>query len=118
MICLDLSIGFLLVGFTYTFIGGLFFISFPGPKACIDQNFIKNFQSDDLMAIIARFFIFFQMSTIFPLSSFIFRTQFFYVIFKISKYPGFAKVFALNAVMTSLCAMVAILYPKVNFNDL
>ena len=105
--------GYFLVGFTYTFIGGLFFISFPDHKACIDQNFIKNLESNDLMAIIARFFLFFQMSTVFPLLIFIFRAQLFYVIFKISEYPGFAKVFALNAMMVSSCALVAILYPQV-----
>ena len=65
------------------------------------------------MAIIARFFLFLQMGTVFPLLIFIFRVQFLYVIFKVKDYPGFLYVLALNAITITLCTIVAILYPKV-----
>jgi len=65
------------------------------------------------MAIIARFFLFLQMGTVFPLLIFIFRVQFLYVIFKVKDYPGFLYVLALNAITITVCTIVAILYPKV-----
>ena len=65
------------------------------------------------MAIIARFFLFLQMGTVFPLLIFIFRVQFLYVIFKVKDYPGFLYVLALNAITITVCTIVAIVYPKV-----
>ena len=111
--CKDLRLGYFLVGLTYTFIGGLFFISYPENKGCIDQNFINNLETNDLMAVIARFFLFFQLSTVFPLLMFLFRTQSLYVLFKISEYPGVLKCIALNLCAMALCALIAIVYPQV-----
>jgi len=109
----DLRLGYFLVGLTYTFIGGLFFITYPENKGCIDQNFINNLETNDLMAVIARFFLFFQLSTVFPLLMFLFRTQSLYVLFKISEYPGVMKCIALNLCAMALCALIAIVYPQV-----
>ena len=109
----DLRLGYFLVGLTYTFIGGLFFISYPEKKGCIDQNFINNLETNDLMAVIARFFLFFQLSTVFPLLMFLFRTQSLYVLFKISDYPGLLKVMGLNLCAMAICALIAIVYPQV-----
>lgn len=106
--------GYSLVGITYSFIGGLFFLTFPDDKACIDQNFIKNFETNDLMAVIARFFLFFQMGTVYPLLIFIFRSQFLYVVFKLTEYPGVGKVLLLNGTTVGMCALVAIVYPQVS----
>ena len=82
-------------------------------KGCIDQNFINNLETNDLMAVIARFFLFFQLSTVFPLLMFLFRTQSLYVLFKISEYPGVLKCIALNLCAMALCALIAIVYPQV-----
>lgn len=109
----DLAIGFSLVGMTYTFVGTMVFISFPMAKNCIDQNFMNNLTSYDGLAIVARFFLFLQMSTVFPLLAFLFRTNFLYVLFKIMEFPGYPKVIALNLVTIGLCATIAIVYPNV-----
>ena len=66
-----------------------------------------------MMAIIARFFLFFQMGTVFPLLIFIFRVQFLYIIFKVTDYPGFLHVLLLNGATVTVCTIVAITYPKV-----
>ena len=79
----DLSLGYLLVGLTYAGIGSLFFLAFPDNKECIGQNVLENLKKTDGLAIIARFFLFFQMGTVFPLLIFIFRVQFLYVAFKV-----------------------------------
>jgi sodium-coupled neutral amino acid transporter 9 len=110
----DLAIGFSLVALTYTFVGTMVFISFPLSKNCIDQNFIKNLTSYDGMAIIARFFLFLQMSTVFPLLAFLFRVNFLYVLFKMQDFPGYAKVIALNLLSIGICAIIAIFYPNVS----
>jgi len=109
----DLAIGFSLVALTYTFVGTMVFISFPLSKNCIDQNFIKNLTSYDGMAIIARFFLFLQMSTVFPLLAFLFRVNFLYVLFKVQDFPGYSKVIALNMITIGICAIIAIFYPNV-----
>ena len=45
------------------------------------QNLLDNFKSADIMAFVARIFLFFQMTTVFPLLTFIFRIQTFYAVF-------------------------------------
>jgi len=109
----DLSLGYLLVGLTYAGIGSLFFLSFPDNKECIGQNVLENLKKTDGFAIIARFFLFLQMGTVFPLLIFIFRVQFLYVVFKVRDYPGFLYVLLLNGVTITLCTIVAIVYPNV-----
>ena len=51
------------------------------------QNFLNNFKSEDVMAFVARIFLFFQMTTVFPLLLFIFRIQVFCAIFG-TVHPG------------------------------
>ena len=82
-------------------------------KDCIGQNVLENLLKNDLMAIIARFFLFFQMGTVFPLLIFIFRVQCLYIIFKIQEYPGFLHVLGLNAITVTVCTIVSITYPQV-----
>jgi len=109
----DLSLGYLLVGLTYAGIGSLFFLAFPDNKECIGQNVLENLKKTDGLAIIARFFLFFQMGTVFPLLIFIFRVQFLYVAFKVRDYPGFLYVLLLNATTVTVCTITAIEYPNV-----
>ena len=48
------------------------------------QNVLNNLLKTDGFAIVARFFLFLQMGTVFPLLIFIFRVQFLYVVFKVN----------------------------------
>jgi len=64
------------------------------------QNFLNNFQSSDIMAFIARIFLFFQMTTVFPLLIFIFRIQVFCALFG-SIYPGLVSL--LNVMLGDHC---------------
>ncbi|XP_010225016.1 PREDICTED: putative sodium-coupled neutral amino acid transporter 9 isoform X2 [Tinamus guttatus] len=53
----DLSVAYFLVGLTYLYVGMIIFASFPSPplsKECIEQNFLDNFPSDDIMSFVAR----------------------------------------------------------------
>ena len=59
------------------------------------QNLLNNFRSSDIMAFIARIFLFFQMTTVFPLLLFIFRIQVFSALFGVI-YPGSVEHFCLG----------------------
>ncbi|XP_054843187.1 neutral amino acid transporter 9 isoform X2 [Eublepharis macularius] len=74
----DLSIAYFLVGLTYLYVGVLIFAAFPSPpltKECIEQNFLDNFPSDDVMSFLGRIFLLFQMMTVYPLLGYLARVQ-------------------------------------------
>ncbi|XP_053788208.1 neutral amino acid transporter 9 isoform X4 [Vidua chalybeata] len=74
----DLCIAYFLVGLTYLYVGVIIFASFPSPplsKECIEQNFLDNFPSDDIMSFVARIFLLFQMMTVYPLLGYLARVQ-------------------------------------------
>ncbi|KAG8429309.1 hypothetical protein GDO86_020554, partial [Hymenochirus boettgeri] len=74
----DLSIAYLLVGLTYVYVGVMVFASFPSPplaKQCIEENFLDNYPSNDILAFIARIFLLFQMMTVYPLLGYLVRVQ-------------------------------------------
>lgn len=108
----DLSIAYCLVALTYIAVGFLFFISFPREKSCIQQVLLDNLPAQDLMTFIARLFLLFQLTTVFPLIVYITRVQFFLYFFK-KVYPSFLHVFVLNLVIVACCVLFAVLYPHV-----
>ncbi|MEE6517847.1 hypothetical protein FKM82_028359, partial [Ascaphus truei] len=74
----DLSVAYLLVGLTYVYVGVMVFAAFPSPpltKECIQQNFLDNFPSNDIMSFVARIFLLFQMMTVYPLLGYLVRVQ-------------------------------------------
>ena len=71
----DLAIGYGLTSGTYLVVGMLFFLGIPFSKKCIADNILNNFLTNDLMIAIARIFLLFQMSTVFPLLAYLFRTN-------------------------------------------
>ncbi|KAI5614234.1 sodium-coupled neutral amino acid transporter 9 [Silurus asotus] len=74
----DLSLAYLLVGLTYLYVGVLVFVSFPSPplsKDCIEPNFLDNFPSSDVLVFVARAFLLFQMTTVYPLLGYLVRVQ-------------------------------------------
>ncbi|XP_032822061.2 neutral amino acid transporter 9-like isoform X1 [Petromyzon marinus] len=111
----DLSIAYGLVGFTYLYVGILVFASFPSPplwKSCIQENFLDNLPNDDIMALLARVFLLFQMSTVFPMLAYIFRVQIFTQIWGKS-YPSVLHVLVLNMVLIGCGVLVARFYPNI-----
>ncbi|KAK6057156.1 hypothetical protein COOONC_05329 [Cooperia oncophora] len=71
----DLSIGFGLVAFSYTFVALTFYVAFPLPRSCIGDNLLNNFQANNPMSAVARVLIFFQLLTILPLIMYLIRSQ-------------------------------------------
>jgi len=67
------------------------------------QNFLNNFSSGDIMAFVARIFLFFQMTTVFPLLMFIFRIQVFCAVFR-NVYPG--SVALPNSIISSYVSVI------------
>ncbi|KAK5638841.1 hypothetical protein RI129_013136 [Pyrocoelia pectoralis] len=113
----DLSIAFLLVTFTYMFIGVIFYICFPLPKDCIEDNILNNFDKFDTMTIIARLLLLFQLFTVFPLISFMLRTD---VLKNIKLYTNnlvyefsYWRVIIVNFVIVTICILFACFLPKI-----
>jgi len=108
----DLSIAYGLVAATYLGIGITFYVTFPLEKACIEDNLLNNFSRSDVMTVVARIFLLFQMMTVFPLLAYILRTQILYAAFN-SIYPSFWHVLILNVFLLSFCIIFAIFLPEV-----
>ncbi|XP_063151731.1 neutral amino acid transporter 9 isoform X1 [Candoia aspera] len=111
----DLSIAYFLVGLTYLYVGVLIFAAFPSPplsKDCIEQNFLDNFPSNDIMSFLARIFLLFQMMTVYPLLGYLARVQFLGHVFG-NVYPSFFHVLVLNIVIVGTGVVVARFYPNI-----
>ncbi|XP_039211574.1 sodium-coupled neutral amino acid transporter 9 isoform X2 [Crotalus tigris] len=111
----DLSIAYFLVGLTYLYVGVLIFGSFPSPplsKECIEQNFLDNFPSNDIMSFLARIFLLFQMVTVYPLLGYLARVQFLGHVFG-NVYPSFFHVLVSNIIIVGTGVAVARFYPNI-----
>ncbi|XP_072156824.1 sodium-coupled neutral amino acid transporter 9 homolog [Bemisia tabaci] len=108
----DLSIAYGLVGLTYCLVGVLFYLCFPLAKSCIDDNLLNNFQNRDLMTVIARGFIFFQLLTVFPLIMYMLRIQIFAAM-QLNHYPSLFHVILLNITIVGICVSFAVFFPKI-----
>uniref|UniRef100_A0A493TLQ8 Neutral amino acid transporter 9 n=1 Tax=Anas platyrhynchos platyrhynchos TaxID=8840 RepID=A0A493TLQ8_ANAPP len=111
----DLSIAYLLVGLTYLYVGVIIFASFPSPplsKECIEQNFLDNFPSNDIMSFIARIFLLFQMMTVYPLLGYLARVQLLRQLFG-NAYPSVFHVLILNIAIVGAGVLMARFYPNI-----
>jgi len=108
----DMSIAYLLVSGTYMLIGAAFYISFPLPKNCIEDNLLNNFHPTDVLTVAAKIFLFFQMMTVFPLIMYLLRVSVLYMIFK-TIWPGLPHILLLNASIISVCVLFAIYMPNI-----
>ncbi|XP_077099496.1 neutral amino acid transporter 9 [Siphateles boraxobius] len=111
----DLSLAYLLVGLTYLYVGVLIFAAFPSPplsKECIEPNFLDNFPSSDVLVFVARTFLLFQMTTVYPLLGYLVRVQLMGQIFG-DHYPGFLHVFLLNVLVVGAGVVTARFYPNI-----
>lgn len=111
----DLSLAYLLVGLTYLYVGVLIFAAFPSPplsKECIEPNFLDNFPSSDVLVFVARSFLLFQMTTVYPLLGYLVRVQLMGQIFG-DQYPSFLHVFLLNVLVVGSGVLMARFYPNI-----
>ncbi|XP_018430002.1 PREDICTED: sodium-coupled neutral amino acid transporter 9 isoform X2 [Nanorana parkeri] len=111
----DLSVAYLLVGLTYMYVGIMIFGLFPSPpldKECIQENFLDNFPSNDILSFIARIFLLFQMMTVYPLLGYLVRVQLLGHIFG-NTYPSFLHVLGLNIAVVAVGVVMAKFYPNI-----
>ncbi|GAB6028939.1 hypothetical protein CHUAL_004734 [Chamberlinius hualienensis] len=108
----DLGIAYVLVTMTYLFVGLVFYAAFPLAKSCIADNLLNNISGNDLLAFLARVFLFFQMVTVCPLLYYIFRIQFMYYVFG-SVYPGFTHILIMNTLIMTVSVLFAIFLPSI-----
>uniref|UniRef100_A0A4W2HHC4 Neutral amino acid transporter 9 n=1 Tax=Bos indicus x Bos taurus TaxID=30522 RepID=A0A4W2HHC4_BOBOX len=111
----DLSIAYMLVTLTYLYIGVLVFASFPSPplsKDCIEQNFLDNFPSSDILSFIARIFLLFQMMTVYPLLGYLARVQLLGHVFG-DVYPSIFHVLIFNLFIVGAGVIMACFYPNI-----
>ena len=109
----DLGIAYGLVGLTYFAIALFIYLAFPLAKSCILDNFLDNFQSSDLPAFCARIFMFFQVLCLFPLFTYMLRTQLFYMIFPSNPEASFCRLFTFNGGVVIICILFAIYIPRI-----
>ncbi|XP_005998499.1 neutral amino acid transporter 9 [Latimeria chalumnae] len=111
----DLSIAYLLVGLTYLYVGVLIFATFPSPplpKDCIEPNFLDNFPSTDILVFVARMFLLFQMTTVYPMLGYLVRVQLLGQLFG-NTYPSIFHVLLLNIMLVGVGITMARFYPNI-----
>ncbi|CAG9854635.1 unnamed protein product, partial [Phyllotreta striolata] len=114
----DLTIAFILVSFTYLFLGAAFYIAFPLKKTCIEDNLLNNFSKQDVMALIARVLLFFQLFTVFPFVTYMLRGEIMScikLIFGKERHGEFSytKTIIININIVFICLMFACFLPKI-----
>ncbi|KAI5734905.1 hypothetical protein M8J77_011822 [Diaphorina citri] len=108
----DLSIAYLLVFLTYAAVGLIFYVTFPLAKSCIQDNLLNNFLRHDVLTLAARMFLLFQLTTVYPLITYMLRVQIFAALKK-PPYPGFYQVLFLNTAIVTVCVLFAIFLPQI-----
>jgi len=108
----DMSIAYILVTGTYIILGASFYLAFPLAKSCIEDNLLNNFRKNDILTVIGRIFLFFQMTTVFPLIMYILRVSFFFPLFR-SIWPGLPHILLLNGVCVTVCVLFSVFMPKI-----
>lgn len=114
----DLTIAFGLVTFTFIFAGVAFYVSFPLKKSCIEDNLLNNFAKNDIMALIARILLFFQLFTVFPLLTYMLKNDVFSCINMIrgkqaNEQFSYTKTILINGAIVIICIMVSCFMPNI-----
>merc|ERR1712083_1092823 len=100
----DMTLAYILVTGTYMLIGAAFYVSFPLPKSCIEDNLLNNFHKTDILTVAAKIFLFFQMITVFPLIMYLLRVSVLFPIYK-NVWPGLPHILGLNATIIVICVL-------------
>ncbi|CAH1278577.1 unnamed protein product [Diabrotica balteata] len=114
----DLSIAFGLVCFTYLFLGVVFYTTFPLAKSCIEDNLLNNFSKKDVMALIARILLFFQLFTVYPFVTYMLRADILTAISMIfgkerNKEFSYIKTIIINFSFVFICILFACFMPRI-----
>ncbi|XP_071626561.1 neutral amino acid transporter 9 isoform X1 [Temnothorax longispinosus] len=107
----DLTIAYLLVTLTYIIVGVSFFMCFPLPKSCIEDNLLNNFQKWDGLTLGARILLLFQLVTVYPLLAYMLRIQLLSWIYKGAS--NRALVLFINLILVSICIIFATFVPYI-----
>ena len=108
----DLGIAYFLVGFTYLLIASSIYVSFPISKDCLKDNFLDNFESNDILAFITRAFLLLQVFSLYPLLVLMLRIQVMHMLIQNSS-PRYVHIICLNAILICLCLAFALYYPHI-----
>lgn len=108
----DMSLAYILVTGTYMVIGAAFYVSFPLPKSCIEDNLLNNFHKSDGLTVAAKIFLFFQMMTVFPLIMYLLRVSVLYPIYR-TVWPGLPHILLLNSSIIVVCVIFAMYMPNI-----
>jgi len=106
----DVSIAFLLVIVTYLFVGVVFYISFPLPKYCIEDNIYNNFALFDSIVVAARALLLLQLVTVFPLLMYLIRVQ---LLILVRLPESMVNIVAVNASICTTCILFTVFMPSV-----
>ncbi|XP_070154549.1 neutral amino acid transporter 9 isoform X2 [Polyergus mexicanus] len=107
----DLTIAYILVTLTYIIVGAVFFICFPLPKSCIEDNLLNNFQKWDGFTLGARIVLLFQLVTVYPLLAYMLRVQLLSSICK--RVSNKSLVLVINLILISICILFATFMPYI-----
>merc|ERR1719348_362243 len=107
-----MTLAYILVTGTYMLIGCSFYVAFPLPKSCIEDNLLNNFHSHDVLTVAAKIFLFFQMMTVFPLIMYLLRVSVLYSLTR-KVWPGLGQVMLLNSSVIVVCVLFAIFMPQI-----
>jgi sodium-coupled neutral amino acid transporter 9 len=78
----DLGIAYILVFVTYTLLGLIFYLAYPGWKGCITDMFIDNFDKREWIVPMLHILMFIRILTVYPLLTYFIRVQNFSVKFQ------------------------------------
>jgi len=106
----DVSIAFVLVILTYLFVGVMFYITFPLPKWCIEDNIYNNFALFDTVVVVARGLLLLQLVTVFPLLMYLIRVQ---LLILVRLPESLVNIVIVNASVCVACVLFAVFMPNV-----
>ncbi|XP_050449561.1 sodium-coupled neutral amino acid transporter 9-like [Cataglyphis hispanica] len=109
----DLTIAYILVTLTYIIVGAVFYICFPLPKSCIQDNLLNNFQRWDGFTLGARIVLLFQLMTVYPLLAYMLRVQLLSSICKRVSNKSLSLVLIINLILVSICILFATFMPYI-----
>jgi len=108
----DLGIAYILVFVTYTLLGLIFYLAYPGWKGCITDMFIDNFDKREWIVPMLHILMFIRILTVYPLLTYFIRVQNFSV-FMNTEWPGYTKVFLVNLAIVAVGCSCAMFYDKI-----
>merc|ERR1712113_941662 len=87
----DLGIAYILVFLTYTILGLLIYVGYPGWKMCIADMFIENFDRAEWIVPVLNILMFIRILTVYPLLCYFLRIQN-SLVFVGSEWPGYTPI--------------------------